>query len=172
MTKNWQEWVASRHLAKIFDRTSARLIAAHCPPVGIPLPKWPACDWLAEHRDSSASGSYILSLNVDLSSMFRKALPRVISRSRRSLHSSLPAQKVVSTNPVKAQEVPVTFILFSKCIWAESVLQSWTSGKYPLIEHEYDAIVVYALPGFSLSNRANGFSIVVREELGCEQRSV
>ncbi|KAJ3932024.1 MAG: FAD binding domain-containing protein [Lentinula lateritia] len=59
--------------------------------------------------------------------MFRKALPRVISRSRRSLHSSLPAQKVVSTNPVKAQEVP-----------------SWTSGKYPLIEHEYDAIVVGA----------------------------
>ncbi|KAJ3726155.1 FAD binding domain-containing protein [Lentinula raphanica] len=59
--------------------------------------------------------------------MFRKALPRVISRSRRSLHSSAPVQKVASTNPVKAQEV-----------------ESWSSGKYPLIEHEYDAIVVGA----------------------------
>jgi succinate dehydrogenase (ubiquinone) flavoprotein subunit len=59
--------------------------------------------------------------------MFRKALPRVILRSHRSLHCSAPVQKVASTNPVKAAEV-----------------QSWSSGKYPLIEHEYDAIVVGA----------------------------
>ncbi|KAJ8078635.1 succinate dehydrogenase flavoprotein subunit [Marasmius tenuissimus] len=58
--------------------------------------------------------------------MFRKALPRAILRGR-SLHTSAPVRRVVSTNPVKAQEVP-----------------SWSSGKYPLIEHEYDAIVVGA----------------------------
>ncbi|KAK7043611.1 succinate dehydrogenase flavoprotein subunit [Paramarasmius palmivorus] len=59
--------------------------------------------------------------------MFKKALPRAILRSQRSLHTSAPVRRVVSTNPVKAQEV-----------------QSWSSGKYPLIEHEYDAIVVGA----------------------------
>ncbi|KAK1232956.1 succinate dehydrogenase flavoprotein subunit [Marasmius sp. AFHP31] len=58
--------------------------------------------------------------------MFRKALPRAILRGR-SLHTSAPVRRVVSTNPVKAQEVP-----------------SWSSGEYPLIEHEYDAIVVGA----------------------------
>ncbi|KAF5361483.1 hypothetical protein D9758_006228 [Tetrapyrgos nigripes] len=57
--------------------------------------------------------------------MFRKVLPRTIVRSRRTLHSSAPVQRVVATNPVKAEEV-----------------KSWSSGKYPLIEHEYDAIVV------------------------------
>ncbi|KAL0572939.1 succinate dehydrogenase flavoprotein subunit [Marasmius crinis-equi] len=59
--------------------------------------------------------------------MFKSALPRAILRSRRPLHTSAPVRRVVSTNPVKAQEVP-----------------SWSSGKYPLIEHEYDAIVVGA----------------------------
>ncbi|ESK93056.1 succinate dehydrogenase flavoprotein subunit [Moniliophthora roreri MCA 2997] len=59
--------------------------------------------------------------------MFKKALPRAILRSHRSLHTSAPVRRVVSTSPVKAQEV-----------------QSWSSGKYPLIEHEYDAIVVGA----------------------------
>ncbi|KAJ6496603.1 minor succinate dehydrogenase isozyme, Sdh1p [Mycena vitilis] len=58
--------------------------------------------------------------------MFRKSLPRTL-RQARSFQSSAPARKVVATNPVKAEEV-----------------KSWASGKYPLIEHEYDAIVVGA----------------------------
>ncbi|KAJ7685109.1 succinate dehydrogenase [Mycena polygramma] len=58
--------------------------------------------------------------------MFRKSLPRTL-RQARSFKSSAPARKVVATNPVKAEEV-----------------KSWASGKYPLIEHEYDAIVVGA----------------------------
>ncbi|KAI0831714.1 succinate dehydrogenase [Trametes gibbosa] len=57
--------------------------------------------------------------------MFRKSLPRALRATQRPFHSSAPARKVVATNPVKAQEV-----------------QGW--GKYPLIEHEYDAIVVGA----------------------------
>ncbi|CAL1703538.1 unnamed protein product [Somion occarium] len=59
--------------------------------------------------------------------MFRKTLPRTLRSARRPFHSSAPARKVVATNPVKAEEVP-----------------SWSSGKYPLIEHEYDAIVIGA----------------------------
>ncbi|KAF8212317.1 succinate dehydrogenase [Mycena galopus ATCC 62051] len=58
--------------------------------------------------------------------MFRKSLPRTLQQAR-SFQSSAPARKVVATNPVKAEEV-----------------KSWASGKYPLIEHEYDAIVVGA----------------------------
>ncbi|KAI0637422.1 succinate dehydrogenase [Trametes polyzona] len=57
--------------------------------------------------------------------MLRKSLPRALRATQRSFHSSAPARRVVATNPVKAQEV-----------------QGW--GKYPLIEHEYDAIVVGA----------------------------
>ncbi|KAJ7097998.1 minor succinate dehydrogenase isozyme, Sdh1p [Mycena belliarum] len=59
--------------------------------------------------------------------MFRKSVPRTVWQSARSFQSSAPARKVVATNPVKAEEV-----------------KSWASGKYPLIEHEYDAIVVGA----------------------------
>ncbi|KAJ7172545.1 succinate dehydrogenase [Mycena filopes] len=58
--------------------------------------------------------------------MLRKSLPRTLLHAR-SFQSSAPARKVVATNPVKAEEV-----------------KSWASGKYPLIEHEYDAIVVGA----------------------------
>lgn len=51
--------------------------------------------------------------------------------------------------------------------------QSWSSGKYPLIEHEYDAIVVYVyvrvLFKFFASNM---FRTVVPEVLVCEQRLV
>ncbi|CDO68875.1 hypothetical protein BN946_scf185000.g18 [Trametes cinnabarina] len=57
--------------------------------------------------------------------MLRKSLQRALRSSQRSFSSSAPARRVVATNPVKAQEV-----------------QGW--GKYPLIEHEYDAIVVGA----------------------------
>ncbi|KAI0320177.1 succinate dehydrogenase [Amylostereum chailletii] len=57
--------------------------------------------------------------------MLRKSLVRSVRA--RNFHSSASAQRVVATNPVKAQEVP-----------------SWSSGKYPLIEHEYDAVVVGA----------------------------
>ncbi|KAJ7769802.1 FAD binding domain-containing protein [Mycena metata] len=56
----------------------------------------------------------------------RKGLPRILLRAR-SFQSSASARKVVATNPVKAEEV-----------------KSWASGKYPLIEHEYDALVVGA----------------------------
>ncbi|KAJ7063221.1 succinate dehydrogenase [Mycena amicta] len=58
--------------------------------------------------------------------MLRKSLQRSL-RHTRSFHASPAARKVVATNPVKAEEV-----------------KSWSSGKYPLIEHEYDAIVVGA----------------------------
>ncbi|KAG9226369.1 hypothetical protein CCMSSC00406_0003248 [Pleurotus cornucopiae] len=59
--------------------------------------------------------------------MFKRSLQRTLVRRQRAFHSSAPAHKVVATNPVKAEEV-----------------KSWSSGKYPLIEHEYDAIVVGA----------------------------
>ncbi|KAI0279809.1 succinate dehydrogenase [Russula aff. rugulosa BPL654] len=58
--------------------------------------------------------------------MFRKTLSRTFPHGR-TFHSSGPVRRVAATNPVKAQEV-----------------NSWSSGKYPLIEHEYDAIVVGA----------------------------
>ncbi|KAF9048365.1 succinate dehydrogenase [Hymenopellis radicata] len=59
--------------------------------------------------------------------MLSRGVSRRLLRSQRSFHSSAVASRIASTNPVKAQEVP-----------------SWSSGKYPLIEHEYDAIVVGA----------------------------
>ncbi|KAI0927987.1 succinate dehydrogenase flavoprotein subunit [Taiwanofungus camphoratus] len=59
--------------------------------------------------------------------MLRTSLPKALRASHKLFHSSAPARRVVATNPVKAEEV-----------------QSWASGKYPLIEHEYDAIVVGA----------------------------
>ncbi|EPS98573.1 hypothetical protein FOMPIDRAFT_1024584 [Fomitopsis schrenkii] len=59
--------------------------------------------------------------------MLRTSLPRALRASKKAFHSSAVAHRVVATNPVKAQEVP-----------------SWASGNYPLIEHEYDAIVVGA----------------------------
>ncbi|KAG2147100.1 succinate dehydrogenase [Suillus cothurnatus] len=64
--------------------------------------------------------------------MFRKsvskAVPsRALLRPQRAFSTSLPVRRVVASNPVKAEEV-----------------KSWSSGKYPLIEHEYDAIVVGA----------------------------
>ncbi|KAF8201428.1 FAD binding domain-containing protein [Pholiota molesta] len=59
--------------------------------------------------------------------MIPKALPRAAIRSSRHFHSSPSVARVVATNPVKAEEV-----------------KSWSSGKYPLIEHEFDAVVVGA----------------------------
>ncbi|KIP04793.1 hypothetical protein PHLGIDRAFT_109109 [Phlebiopsis gigantea 11061_1 CR5-6] len=59
--------------------------------------------------------------------MLKKQLRKAVSGAQRSFSSSAAVRRVVATNPVKAQEVP-----------------SWDSGKYPLIEHEYDAIVVGA----------------------------
>ncbi|EIM90313.1 succinate dehydrogenase [Stereum hirsutum FP-91666 SS1] len=58
--------------------------------------------------------------------MLRKTVSKSVQRSR-AFHNSAVARRVVATNPVKAEEV-----------------KSWSSGKYPLIEHEYDAIVVGA----------------------------
>ncbi|KAJ3930193.1 MAG: succinate dehydrogenase [Lentinula lateritia] len=61
--------------------------------------------------------------------MFRKALPYIaftsISFSRRPFYRSAPLQRVFSTNSVKGE------------------VQSW-STKYPLIEHEFNAIVIGA----------------------------
>ncbi|KAJ3809163.1 succinate dehydrogenase [Lentinula aff. lateritia] len=61
--------------------------------------------------------------------MFRKAFPYIVfpstSFSRRPFHRSAPLQRVFSANSVKGE------------------VQSW-STKYPLIEHEFDAIVIGA----------------------------
>ncbi|KAG2078032.1 minor succinate dehydrogenase isozyme, Sdh1p [Suillus decipiens] len=64
--------------------------------------------------------------------MFRKSVSKAVPswallHPQRSFSTSLPVRRVVASNPVKAEEV-----------------KSWSSGKYPLIEHEYDAIVVGA----------------------------
>ncbi|KAG2154372.1 succinate dehydrogenase [Suillus bovinus] len=64
--------------------------------------------------------------------MFRKSvskavLSRALLRPQRDFSISLPVKRIVATNPIKAEGV-----------------KSWSSGKYPLIEHEYDAIVVGA----------------------------
>lgn len=59
--------------------------------------------------------------------MLRKFVPRAVLHSRRAFHASASVSKVVGTNPARAQEV-----------------KSWSSGNYPLIEHEYDALVVGA----------------------------
>ncbi|KLO18815.1 succinate dehydrogenase [Schizopora paradoxa] len=60
--------------------------------------------------------------------MLRRYIPKTLKRVQRGFHSSSVANRVAATNPVKAQEV-----------------QNWaSSGKYPLFEHEYDAIVVGA----------------------------
>ncbi|OCB89679.1 succinate dehydrogenase [Sanghuangporus baumii] len=61
--------------------------------------------------------------------MLRKALARVPKRSQqRAFHSSPAARRVVATNPVKAQEIT----------------SSAAQGKYPIFDHEYDAVVVGA----------------------------
>ncbi|KAL5511897.1 SDH1 [Sanghuangporus vaninii] len=61
--------------------------------------------------------------------MLRKALARVPKRSQqRAFHSSPAARRVVATNPVKAQEVTSLA----------------AQGKYPIFDHEYDAVVVGA----------------------------
>ncbi|KAG2043378.1 succinate dehydrogenase [Suillus americanus] len=63
--------------------------------------------------------------------MFRKSVSKVPSRAllcpQRGFSTSLPVKRIVATNPIKAEHV-----------------KSWSSGKYPLIEHEYEAIVVGA----------------------------
>ncbi|KAL5528992.1 SDH1 [Sanghuangporus baumii] len=61
--------------------------------------------------------------------MLRKALARVPKRSQqRAFHSSPAARRVVATNPVKAQEITSLA----------------AQGKYPIFDHEYDAVVVGA----------------------------
>jgi len=84
--------------------------------VAVPSPSERSTQHPPGHRRSSA-----LSIR-----MFRKTFSKTLTQ-RRAFHSSAPASRVVATNPVQAQEV-----------------KSWSSGKYPLIEHEYDAIVVGA----------------------------
>ncbi|KAG1891296.1 succinate dehydrogenase [Suillus subluteus] len=84
-------------------------------------------------RSSSESLVYFSSSSsTTTASMFRKSVSKAVpSRAllhpQRAFSTSLPVRRVVASNPVKAEEV-----------------KSWSSGKYPLIEHEYDAIVVGA----------------------------
>ncbi|KIJ99670.1 hypothetical protein K443DRAFT_8235 [Laccaria amethystina LaAM-08-1] len=59
--------------------------------------------------------------------MFRKALARALPRSSRASHPSPSVAKLVAANPAKAEEV-----------------ESWSLGKYPLIEHKVDAVIVGA----------------------------
>lgn len=72
--------------------------------------------WWAGTLRSQTKGDELFRLGIQTlffsptSSMLRKVLPRVVSGSRRSLHSSAPVHKVVSTNPVKAEEVQVMCI--------------------------------------------------------------
>ena len=75
--------------------------------------------------NSPSTSSFVVVVARDiLDGMLRKILARgPRAPATRSFHSSAPARRIVATNPVKAQEV-----------------QSF--GKYPIIEHEYDAIVV------------------------------
>ena len=78
--------------------------------------------------------------------MLRKTLARGLRApaAQRPFHSSAPARRVVATSPVKAQEVHVRAPLPAsprvRPLTAPPRPQSF--GKYPLIEHEYDAIVV------------------------------
>ncbi|KAF7351918.1 Succinate dehydrogenase [ubiquinone] flavoprotein subunit, mitochondrial [Mycena venus] len=77
--------------------------------------------------------------------MLRKRLPCPLPVRARSFRSSALARKVVATNPVKAEEVKVKSNLDA---------YSWAPGKYPLIEHEYDAIVVQLAVRVALASRA------------------
>ncbi|KAG1762902.1 succinate dehydrogenase [Suillus occidentalis] len=65
--------------------------------------------------------------------MFGKSVSKVVSssllRPQRGFSTSLPVERIVATNLIKAEDV-----------------KSWSSGKYPLIEHEYDAIVLALIP--------------------------
>ncbi|KAG1790514.1 succinate dehydrogenase [Suillus plorans] len=66
--------------------------------------------------------------------MFRKSVSKVVPsrallRPQRGFSISLPVKRIVATNPIKAEDRDA---------------KSWSSGNYPLIEHEYDAIVVGA----------------------------
>lgn len=76
--------------------------------------------------------------------MLRKTLARVAARPTRAFSSSATARRVVATNPVKAEEVKVSITHMSSEHTRSyaACAQNWSSGKYPLIEHEYDAIVV------------------------------
>ncbi|KAG8989110.1 succinate dehydrogenase flavoprotein subunit [Tulasnella sp. JGI-2019a] len=60
--------------------------------------------------------------------MLRKLAQRSIAtNSRRAFHASSSRKLLVGSAPAKAQEA-----------------KNWTSGEYPLFEHEYDAVVVGA----------------------------
>jgi succinate dehydrogenase (ubiquinone) flavoprotein subunit len=59
--------------------------------------------------------------------MFSRLRPTSLVRAQRAFHASSSAARVVATSPLQAQEV-----------------KSWSSGNYPLIEHEFDALVVGA----------------------------
>ena len=105
---------------------------------------------MTEATHGKSCAERLFSRIVTLSSpftMFRKSLakavpPRALLQLQRSFSTTLPARKVTATNPVKAQEVKVLSLHHLFKLSSPSLRQSWSSGKYPLIEHEYDAIVV------------------------------
>ncbi|KAJ2930797.1 hypothetical protein H1R20_g6287, partial [Candolleomyces eurysporus] len=73
-----------------------------------------------------------------------RAVRRALLPSSRAFHASSRVSRVVATQPVKAQEVkvgPERLLLPTR---RSAYQQSWASGDYPLIEHEYDAVVVGA----------------------------
>ncbi|KAG8966040.1 succinate dehydrogenase flavoprotein subunit [Tulasnella sp. 419] len=59
--------------------------------------------------------------------MLQRFAARTLRSQSRGFHASSSVKRVVGTTPAKAQEA-----------------KNWTSGEYPIFEHEYDAIVVGA----------------------------
>ncbi|KAF8636563.1 hypothetical protein AX17_003375 [Amanita inopinata Kibby_2008] len=68
-----------------------------------------------------------LPLLLCTSNMLSRVIPTSFLRAHRAFHSSASVARVVATAPVRAQQV-----------------KNWSSPSYPLIEHEYDALVVGA----------------------------
>lgn len=68
----------------------------------------------------------------------------------RGLHSSKPAMQVMATNPLRAKEATVSYSVSICAIQTRCILNGLLSkkgpiaSKYPVIDHEYDAVVVGA----------------------------
>jgi succinate dehydrogenase (ubiquinone) flavoprotein subunit len=67
-------------------------------------------------------------LRSKASSLLSRVKPNPTALSNRTFSSSSSRSRIISTQPVKASETSAKF----------------SSGKYPIIDHEYDAIVVGA----------------------------
>ncbi|PPR03533.1 hypothetical protein CVT24_007019 [Panaeolus cyanescens] len=111
-------------------RAAEELKALNDSAIVVPPAPVPVADTHLKHQQTQSipiSPPVAITKMETTPAMLTKALPRTLARSTRSFHASASVAKVVATNPVKAEEV-----------------KSWSSGKYPLIEHEYDAVVVGA----------------------------